>query len=209
MILCAACVFPRERDQDDLRLGRGERRLEVDEVEIGGVRAPQEADQVRRRAEIVPLEAAHGSPRSPQLPELSMVASPLNSTHQALDITAGFHEALGVDLSVFFLSKLKPYHSRRSRTPGASPFVNSTPAASRAVRMASAVRTFVEIVPGNRSTRFTVSSDTPDRSARSRCPMRSMERAARICSEVRLTLMVLFIAPGVLTLKVLRVTLQA
>lgn len=60
------------------------------------------------------------------------------------------------------------------RTPGASPFVNSTPAVSRAVRMAARVRGF-RISP--RSRRATVSGETDAAAAKSRTPHPTAARA--------------------------------
>ena len=84
----------------------------------------------------------------------------------------------------------------RRRTPGPPPFsaMNSTPAFSRAFRNFTIVRSCAASAPGWVSSRFTLGSEIPEASARSRCSHRRRDRAARTCSLVRLNLI-----PQVLT----------
>jgi hypothetical protein len=78
----------------------------------------------------------------------------------------------------------------RRRTPDPPPFslMNSMPAFSRAFRNSKIVRSWAASAPGWVSSRFTLGSETPEASARSRCSHRRRARAARTCSLVRDTL---------------------
>src|SRR5262249_15557063 len=76
------------------------------------------------------------------------------------------------------------FATARSRTPGASRFVNSTPADSKARRNAVTVELWAPRTPGATSRRLIVGSDTPEAIAKSRCSHRNRARAARINSLV-------------------------